>query len=137
MIRHKRMRQTARKCGKTMTEQHHAKTCNINYIVGKYQKTGLIEHTNRHQPSYGDVSGADYEKAMSLVCEQETEFQELPSSVRKHYKNDVVKYLEAVGTAEGIEQHVALLDPQQPAEELPEELSEPEKETEPEAEPVT
>jgi len=131
----KRIRQIAPKTGKTVTEQHHAKTCNINYIIGKYQKTGLVDHINRHQGKYGDVSGADFDRAMQLVTEQETVFAELPSTVRAHYDNDVVKYLEHVNTEAGALQHENLLNP------VPED-PEPEKEA-PEApqeateEPVT
>jgi len=136
--RTKRLRQVAPKCGKTMTEQHHAKTCNINYIVGKYQKTGLVDHVNRYEGTYGDVSGADFEKAMELVTEQKTIFAELPSSIRKHYKNDVVKYLAAVESDEGAAEHANLLNPA-PEDPEPEKTAptEPEKVPEPEPEPVT
>lgn len=133
-VRKKRLRQTAPATGKTVTEQHHAKTCNINYIIGKYQKTGLVEHTNRYKATYGDVSAADFEKAMAIVCEQETIFEELPSSIRKHYDNDVVNYLEAVETEEGALEHQYLLDPRKRPVEAQEE---PEKAPEPEPEPVT
>jgi len=131
----KRIRQIAPKTGKTVTEQHHAKTCNINYIIGKYQKTGLVDHVNRHQGRYGDVSGTDYEKAMELVTEQQTVFNELPSSIRKHYENDVTQYLEHVQTEEGALEHQNLLNPApedpEPEKEAPEA---PQKATE---EPVT
>lgn len=136
-LRTKHYRQTHPKCGKSVTEQHHAKTCNINYIVGKYQKTGLVDHINKHEGSYGDVSNADFETAMSLVTEQTTVFNELPSSVRKHYKNDVQTYLEALGTEEGQNEHRALLNPVVEQETAPEEPQEPEKVPEPEPEPVT
>jgi len=134
----KRVRQVHPKCGKTMTEQHHAKTCNINYIVGKYQKTGLVDHVNRHQGRYGDVSAANFETAMELVTEQKTVFAELPSSVRKHYKNDVTKYLAHVQTEEGALEHQNLLNPA-PEEPEPEKepQNEPQKATDPEPEPVT
>jgi hypothetical protein len=103
--------------GKTMTEQHHAKTCNINWIMQKYAKTGLIDHVNRHQASYGDVSRADFETAMNLVCEQQTEFEELPAKVRAMYEHNVVNYLEALETEEGRAEHANLLNPQEiPAE---------------------
>lgn len=134
----KRIRQVHPACGKTVTEQHHAKTCNINYIIAKYQKTGLVSHINKHEGRYGDVSGADYERAMELVTDQETMFNELPSSVRAHYDNDVAEYLEHVRTAEGAAEHAQLLNP---APEVPEEEitapAEPQPATEPETEPVT
>jgi len=137
-LKTEQVRQVHPKCGKTVTEQHHAKTCNINYIIGKYQKTGLVDHVNRHQGNYGDVSGADFDRAMELVTEQETVFNELPSSVRAHYNNDVVEYLTAVETDSGAEEHRNLLNPvpevPEPEKTAP---TEPQKATEPEPEPVT
>lgn len=129
------------KCGKTVTEQHHAKTCNINHIINKYQKTGLVEHVNRHQANYGDVSSADFETAVSLVKEQETVFNELPSSVRKHYDNDVVQYLEHIQTEDGALEHQNLLNPLPEVPETqktaPEASQEPQKDGEQESKPVT
>ena len=89
MIKTKYKRQVHPKCGKTMTEQHHAKTCNINHIIAKYQKTGLLDHVNKYEPTYGDVSRIEFEKAMNLVSDQKMVFDELPSSIRAHYNHDV------------------------------------------------
>ena len=97
--------------GKTLTERHHAKTCNINAIMAKYNKTGLVDHINRHEARYGDVSGADFQRAQNLIAEQKTIFHELPAAVRAAYDNDPAIYLDEVLTEEGQERHAALLDP--------------------------
>ena len=99
------------KCGKTVTEQHHAKGCNINAIIAKYQETGLISHVNRHSPTYGDVSQADFRLAMELVTDAHTEFEDLPSSVRAEYNHDVSEYLAALETEQGRLSHQNLLNP--------------------------
>ena len=64
------------------TEQHHAKSVNINTIVAKYMKTGVIDHIAKHSPTYGEVSSQSFHDAQNLVAEQKTIFQELPSYVR-------------------------------------------------------
>lgn len=94
-----------------MTEQHHEKSCNINSIMAKYQKTGLIDHINTHQGKYGDVSGADFKAAQDLVAEQKSIFYELPAHVRAEFDNDPTEYLDLVMTDEGVEQLAAILNP--------------------------
>ena len=104
------VRQPAPKCGKSLTEQHHKKACDINNIVAKYQKTGLVDHINRHEAKYGDVSGADFKAAQDLIAEQKTTFEELPSKVRAQFKNDVSRYLDLLQTDDGVKQLRSMLD---------------------------
>ena len=106
------VRQAHPKCGKSLTEQHHAKTCNINAIMAKYNKTGLVDHINRHQGRYGDVSGADFQNAQNLIAEQITIFEELPAPVRAELNHDPAEYLDLVMTEEGQETLSALLNPE-------------------------
>lgn len=93
------------------TEQHHAKSCDINTIMAKYLKTGVIDHVNKHSAHYGEVSAADYHAAQNLVADQKTVFEELPAFVRDHYENDVGNYLEALQTNEGVEELQKVLYP--------------------------
>lgn len=90
------------KCGKTMTEQHHEKHCNINNIMAKYQKTGLIDHVKKHGGTYGDVTGQEFKEAQDLIASQKSIFYELPSSVRDQLGNDPANYLNLVMTDEGV-----------------------------------
>ena len=91
-----RERQNAPVAGISITEQHHKKSCDINSIVAKYQKTGLVDHINKHEAKYGDVSGYDYKTAQDLVAEQKTIFYELPSQVRAEFDNDPANYLDLI-----------------------------------------
>lgn len=95
-----------------MTEQHHEKSCNINNIVAKYTKTGLIEHINRYEPTWGDVTGADYQAAMETVKRAETEFHDLPAPLRAELNNDPAEYLDLLATDEGLEKLYALVNPE-------------------------
>ncbi len=96
------------------TEQHHAKSVNINTIMARYHKTGVIDHVNKHGANYGDVTGMDFHTAQNLVATQKTVFAELPAYARDHFQNDVQKYLTLVATPEGAE---ALQDILHPADE--------------------
>lgn len=122
--------------GKSMTEQHHEKSCNINNIMAKYQKTGLVDHINRMEGKFADVVGADYKDAMDLVKAAETEFYELPSEVRKRLRNDVSLYLDMIQTDDGVLELSEILNPTPEMPEEPAETAPPEPQGE-QDEPVT
>lgn len=115
---YKRVRQSHPVGGDQLTEQSHEKACNINSIMAKYLKTGLIEHINTNSPQYGDVTGADFKAAQDLVAAQRTVFEELPAQVRKELNNDPAVYLDMVMSEEGREELRNILNP---APEVPEE----------------
>ena len=72
--------------GKTFTEpsltkQSFTEECNINNIMKKYQKTGAIEHVNKHQASYGYATSNTFQECLEIVEKGETMFSELPQEV--------------------------------------------------------
>ncbi len=97
--------------GEGRTEQHHARACDINTIMAKYLKTGVMDHISKYQPIYGDVTSADYKKSMDLVAGVKTEFEELPAYVRKEFGEDVNEYLKAMQTPEGVQELQSILHP--------------------------
>lgn len=97
--------------GKGLTEQHHKKACDINNILAKYQKTGLIDHIERREGKWGDVTGQDYKRSMDLIAEAKTAFYELPSTVRDHFDNDPAEYLDLVAQEGGVEELRQILNP--------------------------
>ncbi len=79
-----------------MTEQSHKQACNVNCIMAKYQKTGVIDHIKIHGPQYMDVPAIDYREAMEIVANSNSMFEELPSRARLHFDNSPEKFLEYV-----------------------------------------
>lgn len=68
--------------------------CNINNIMAKYQKTGLVTHVNKSQGFYDDVSDlVDYREALDIVSRAEFLFSSVPSAIRARFDNDPAKYL--------------------------------------------
>lgn len=100
------------------TEQSHARSCDINTIMARYNKTGIIDHVAKHSATYADVSNADFQTAQSLVLEQKTIFEELPAFVRDEFDNDVGNYLELMQTDEGLSELQSILHPTDTHEEL-------------------
>lgn len=71
------------------TKQSFTDECDINKIIQKHARTGVLEHGSDRMPTYGDFSGAvDLHTAMQLVAAAEDEFEALPSAVRDLCKND-------------------------------------------------
>ena len=97
-----------------MTEQSHKEELNINNILAKFQRTGVIEHIKEHGPQYADVPAIDYREAMEIVTNSNSMFAELPSRARAHFDNDPAKFLETMQNpetkAETLHQ-LGLLDP--------------------------
>ncbi len=81
------------------TKQNHRDECDINNILARYQKTGVLDFVNKHEGQYGDVSSVEFQSAMDMVAEQKERFAELPSKVRNEFGNDPSQYLEFIATA--------------------------------------
>lgn len=78
------------------TKQAFKAECDINNIMSRFAKTGVLDFTNRRQAQYGDVTGLDYQRAMDIVVEAKAMFAELPSSVRSRFHNEPAEFLEFV-----------------------------------------
>lgn len=75
------------------TEQSHKDQCNINNIIQKYDKHGLITHVSRFEASFGDVSGADFKAMADKVAAAKSAFNNLPSKIRNRFANDPTQLL--------------------------------------------
>lgn len=95
--------------GDPVTEQHHARDCDMNHILRKYQKTGLVDHVSRYQGKYDDITEAvDYHTAMNTVINAENAFMSLPSSIRNKFKNDPGAFLDFVSNPDNHDEMVEL-----------------------------
>lgn len=74
---------------KTMTKQSFQQECDINTIMAKYAKDGVIAHVSRVQGAYGDFSNVEgYQLALNQVIAAQEAFDELPARVRERFGND-------------------------------------------------
>jgi len=74
-------------------KQSFKKECDINHIMAKYQKTGLIEHFNNHKANYGFAPAIDYREALEKIRTANEMFADLPSQVRKKFDNNPEQFL--------------------------------------------
>lgn len=82
-------------CGKdSMTKQSMKDECDINLIMKRYEKTGLIAHVQQNEGFYADLSHVpDYQSALAIVQSADEMFMSLPSDLRARFENDPAKYL--------------------------------------------
>lgn len=93
---------------KYLTEQHHLKECDVNKIIRKYDRTGLISHVSKIEAQYGDMTGVDYKEAMDTICDVQQKFEQLPSKIRKRFANDPAEYLKFFNDANNRDEAIKL-----------------------------
>ena len=103
-------------CGPSQTKQSFKDECDINNILGKYRKTGVIEHLNKHGAEYGFASGDTFQDAMNIVSRANSMFEELPAHIRSKFNNEPAAFLDFVQDEGNIEEmrELGLAKPETP-----------------------
>lgn len=81
--------------GASRTRQEFKDECDINSIMRRYQKTGILTHTASRAPKYVDFGDGvpDFQTAMNMMLEAEAAFMQLPAVVRKRFENDPQEFV--------------------------------------------
>ena len=81
----------------SLTQQSDKDKADIKKIIAKYDKTGLILHVNKMEARFEDVSEVkDLKVTSDIIRNAESDFNMLPSDVRKEFDNDMYKFYEAL-----------------------------------------
>lgn len=81
--------------GPSITEQSHAKECDVNFIMKRFQKTGQLPVSKTAQPVYIDVTNlTDFQDMHNKVAAARQKFEALPAAEREKYGNKVEKWIE-------------------------------------------
>jgi len=84
----KRVRPKLR-CGPGKVRPEFVDECDVNQILKKFQKTGLVNHLAHGTPQYGDFTNVtSYQDAVEQVREAERAFLELPANIRRRFENN-------------------------------------------------
>jgi phage internal scaffolding protein len=99
------------------TKQSFKSECDINHIINKFHKTGILEHQRQILPRFMDVSAVDYQEALNLTIEAGEMFEALPSQIRNMCDNDPAKFLQYIQDPKNKDELVkfGLLEPKKPA----------------------
>lgn len=90
------------------TKQSFTDQCNINSIVSRFQRTGVLDHVKNYGGSYGFASGVDFKEAMDIVARSKSMFASLPSEIRSRFGNDPAAFLDFVSDDANREEMVEL-----------------------------
>lgn len=90
------------------TKQSFKAECDINNIMARFTRTGVLDFTNRREAQYGDVTGLDYQRAMDIVVQAKAMFAELPSGIRSRFQNEPAMFLEFVQDPANAEEMVKM-----------------------------
>lgn len=81
--------------GESRTKQSMKDECDVNLIVARFDKTGLISHLAEGVPQFVDVSElGDYRSIIEQVRKVDEYFAGLPARVRSEFKNDASLFMD-------------------------------------------
>lgn len=93
---------------KGRTKQSFKAECDINQILARFLKTGVLDFVQKNKPRYGDVTGLDYQSAVLKVAGAKTMFNELPSQLRARFDNDPGTFLSFIEDERNLDEAVEL-----------------------------
>ncbi len=94
--------------GTSRTKQSFKDETDINAIMARFQKTGMLEFVNKHEPQYGDVTALDFQISMESVATAREMFADLPSKVRDRFNNEPAELLEFLDNPDNRDEAVLL-----------------------------
>ena len=80
--------------GDSLTQQNAKDECDVNFIIRKYHKTGLITHARDVAATYADFDAFDFHSAMNIIAEAQASFDDLPANVRKDFHNSPAEFMD-------------------------------------------
>ncbi|AXL15297.1 internal scaffolding protein [Microviridae sp.] len=78
----------------SLTKPEFKGDCDINNIIAQYRETGVIQHLNKNQGIYADLSDSvDYQTAQNIVLAADAAFGSLSAKVRARFDNNPAAFL--------------------------------------------
>ncbi len=104
--------------GPSLAKQSFQNECDINTIMRKFEKNGLIDHLNTYNGEYGNfIPFADYHTSLNTILAADEAFASIPSSIRTRFDNDPAKFLEFAQNQNNLDQMIEMgLAPPRPRE---------------------
>lgn len=81
----------------SLTHQSFKDDCDIDKILKRYARTGVLEHVNTYKFDYGDfLNVQDYHSSYNQVLNAQSMFMSLPAQIRSRFSNDPGQFLSFV-----------------------------------------
>lgn len=127
----RRIRQPIDLSGPGRVKQQFREESDINAIMARWRKTGILPSGTAKVPMYGDFSNADEYLTMSLkVMEAEASFKALPAAIRSRFDHSPAELIAFMDDPENLEEAIEMGI-------IPDPTPEPEPEPEPEPAPTS
>jgi phage internal scaffolding protein len=92
----------------SLTQQQFKEEADINTIVNRFLKTGVLPTPNTF-PQYVDFEGVfDYQSAMNLVRAADESFMRMDAKVRSRFNNSPQEFLEFFANPENAQEAIRL-----------------------------
>lgn len=95
---------------KTLTQQNFKASCDVNNIIDKFTKNGIIDSNslNKKEPRYGDFSDVSYIESLEKVAAVRSSFELLPADIRARFDNDPAKVIDFVSDSKNHDECVEM-----------------------------
>lgn len=116
----------------TRAKQSFKDDCDINNLLKRYEKTGVLPHNVKGPGQYADISDvSDYQTACNIVIQARENFDALPSKLRARFHNSPEEFLaftlDPANAEEMVNLGLAVKRPDEAVPEAPEASKEPVK----------
>lgn len=107
------------------TKQSFKAEADINTIMKKYVRDGVIDHVRDNPGQFVDLPEVlDYQEALNVVIKAGEAFDELPGNIRRRFDHNAVEFLEFMNDPEKVEESIELglreiIEPDEPVLEPP------------------
>ncbi len=93
----------------TMTKQSFADECNVNNIMKRFERTGILDHLNTHRGDYANYVGVeDYKTSLDRIHAANDAFMTIPAAVRAKFDNDAGKFVAFAENPDNLDEMVSL-----------------------------
>lgn len=83
-----------------MTKQAHKDECDVNKILAKYRKTGVLAHLKSNPQTFDYAPDCDFQGALELVEKANAQFMQLPGTIREHFNDSSSDFVAFVSDPE-------------------------------------
>lgn len=90
--------------GKGRTLQSAANEADINVIVGRFMKSGVIPQVTAPPVSQDFADSFDFQSSMNLLVAAKNAFMQLPADIRTRFNNDPARYVEFVSDERNLDE---------------------------------
>ncbi len=86
--------------GKSKTKQAHKDECDVNKIIAKYRKTGVLTHLKNNPQNFEFAPNLDFQESLEYVEKAREQFMELPATIRNKFQNNPADFVAFVENPE-------------------------------------